>query len=98
MSTILPRLVLAICLTLLTVSRVSAQTVAPSNATTNDSVQFVMATFLNQMSIQPRILPLTTGAGLSGSLAQLEVRHPPHRSSQPANSSYSKSILKGRWS
>ena len=75
-----PRLLLATCLSLLTVSRISAQTVAPSNATANNSVQveFVLSTILNQMSIQPKVLPLTNGAGLSGSLSQLEVRHSPH--------------------
>lgn len=67
---------LAICLSLLTVSRVSAQTVAPSNGTTNNGVQFVLTTTLNQMSIQPKILPLTNGAGLSGTLSQLEQINP----------------------
>ena len=70
----LPRLLLVTCLSLLAVSRVSAQTVAPSNATTNNNVEFILSTTLNQMSIQPRILPLTNVAGLSGSLSQLEVR------------------------
>lgn len=80
LSATLPRRMLAICLSLLTVSRISAQSVAPSNATTNDTVEFVLSTFLNQMSIQSRILPLTNGAGLSGSLSQLEVRHFAHSS------------------
>lgn len=76
LSATLPRRMLAICLSLLTVSRISAQSVAPSNATTNDTVEFVLSTFLNQMSIQSRILPLTNGAGLSGSLSQLEQINP----------------------
>lgn len=82
MAAFLPRFWLMICLSLLAVSRVSAQTVAPSNATTNNNVEFVLTTTLNQMSIQPRILPLTNGAGLSGSLSQLEVRRFSHSSSQ----------------
>ena len=72
-SATLPRLLSAICLSLLIVSPVSAQTVAPSNATSNTSVEFLLSTTLNQMTIQSRIVPLTNGAGLSGSLSQLEV-------------------------
>ncbi|CAF9928946.1 MAG: hypothetical protein ALECFALPRED_004177 [Alectoria fallacina] len=71
-SATIPHFLLALCLSLLTASPVSAQTVAPSNATANDSVQFVMTTTLNGMPIKPQILPLTNGAGLSGTLSQLE--------------------------
>ena len=80
-SATLPRLLAALCLLLLTPSHVSAQTVAPSNATSNGSVLFVLNTVINQMSIQPRIIPLTNGAGMSGSLSQLEVRPPAPSSS-----------------
>ena len=82
LSTSLPRLLGALWLSLLTVSRVSAQTVAPSNATSNSSVAFVLATTANGMNIQPKILPLTNDAGLSGSLSQLEVRLSSTSSSQ----------------
>lgn len=78
-STTFSRLSLAIiCLTMLTVSRVLAQTVAPSNQSTDNSVEFVLNTIINQMSIAPKILPLTNGAGLSGTLSQLDVRLSSH--------------------
>ena len=76
-----PRLLPVLCLLLLSVS---AQTVAPSNDTSNGAPQFTLTVTLNQMPMQPGILPLSNAAGLSGSSGQGQVRLPPHSSSQPS--------------
>ena len=75
---ILPRLLLPICFSLLTLPWAEAQSVTSSNATMNTSIEFVMTTTLNRMLVEIKILPLTNSAGLSDTLSQsqLEVCYP----------------------
>lgn len=72
--TSLPRAVLALCLSILAVQQVSAQTVSPSNDTSNDNnvTMFILDTFLSGMETKTNISPLTPQAGMTGSLSQLE--------------------------
>ena len=72
----LSRLLPSVCISLLAVSQVLAQTVVPSNASTNHSVESLPSPTGNGVSYRPRILPVTDDA--QGGIAQLEVRQSAH--------------------
>lgn len=65
-----PRLLLAVCFSLLSLSRAVAQNLMPSNATANTSVEFLLSTILNQNDTAFPILPLTNDAGLSANSSE----------------------------
>jgi len=73
--TSLPCAVLAVCLSILAVQQVSAQTVSPTNDTSSDNnvTMFILDTVLGGMETKTNISPLTPQAGMTGSLNQLEV-------------------------
>lgn len=80
----LPRAVLAICLSIVAVQQVSAQTVLPTNDTSGDNstAQFVLETTISMMDSHADVAPLTDKAGLTGSTTQLKVRDVPHQGTQ----------------
>ena len=65
----------AICLSLLLLAGVNAQSTSPSNDTSplQGDVGFLMSTLLNNMATTVKIVPLSNNAGLTGATDQLEV-------------------------